>query len=80
MGSFGLCSTDYWWLRSPRNNTNNAGIVNRTDGSFNNDNVNNTNNGVRPDLPFLSETTLNVEKSERKVKECISILVDIRIN
>ena len=39
----------WWWLRSPGNEQNNAANVN-TDGSLNNNNVNNDNNVVRPDL------------------------------
>ena len=38
-----------WWLRSPRNNTNNVAIVNNN-GNLNSNNYNNT-YGVRPDLP-----------------------------
>lgn len=42
-----IFSTANWWLRSPNtNNTNNVWNVN-TDGSYNNNNANNT-YGVRP--------------------------------
>lgn len=41
------CSAANWWTRSPNtNNTNNAWNVN-SDGSYNNNNVTNT-NGLRP--------------------------------
>ncbi|MDR1891809.1 MAG: DUF6273 domain-containing protein [Oscillospiraceae bacterium] len=47
----------YYWLRSPRNNTNNAAQVNMSSGNVNNNNVNNS-YGVRPDfllpLPIMS--------------------------
>ncbi len=40
---------NWWWLRSPGNNTNNAANVNN-DGNVNNNsnNVNNDNEAVRP--------------------------------
>ncbi|MCL2080095.1 MAG: DUF6273 domain-containing protein [Oscillospiraceae bacterium] len=43
---------NWWWLRSPGNNSNNAANVNN-DGNVNvnGNNVNNDNNGVRPALP-----------------------------
>lgn len=40
----------WWWLRSPRNNSNNVADVN-TDGTWNNNNAYNTTGAVRPDLP-----------------------------
>ena len=40
-------TTGYWWLRSPRNQVNNSGIVECVDGSFHNNNVNDM-QGVRP--------------------------------
>lgn len=44
---------NYWWLRT-RNNNNNAYNVNN-DGEINNNNLNNTNIGVRPDSPYLRD-------------------------
>jgi len=44
---------DWWWLRSPGNNSNNAANVN-SDGNvnINGNNVNNESGGVRPALPI----------------------------
>jgi hypothetical protein len=67
-----------WWLRSPGNNPNNAGIVNN-DGNVNNNNnnVNNTNIGARPDLPLrpqalMPDTKQKFVLSALKVKEFCS--------
>lgn len=44
---------DYWWLRSPGNNSNNAANVNNNGYvNRNGNNVNNNNNAVRPDLQY----------------------------
>lgn len=48
----GLC---YWWLRSPGNNSNNAAYVDYDGyGNNNGNNVDNSNNAVRPDLQTIA--------------------------
>ena len=57
-----------WWLRSPGNNQNNATNVD-SDGSPDNNNVNNDNNCVRPAFPDCQKLTLRREARARGGKE-----------
>lgn len=70
-------TSDNWWLRSPGNNADNAGVVN-TDGNVNanGDNVDNP-NAVRPDLLHRSKRAPKLMPSMQGQRYRIPALLDV---
>jgi len=58
-----VCSTAYWWERSPNYNNNNNFCNVNTNGNANNNNANNS-NGLAPD--FVSQKWFWVNNSSSK--------------
>lgn len=54
-----------WWLRSPRNNSDNVAAVN-INGNSNNYNTYDTTNAARPDLPRPMQTSCTGESQKQR--------------